>query len=533
MLKRDALILFSITIFFLVNMSLVVGIVDTDRWTVSLTSISYTNASAETFKCSVTEHGVNATLTNVTLFYNNSGSWKESNASNTSWAGINVTSNLSTTLIQQGDIGWNCFAFFRNSTGQNETTYASSNGTIIRDSIAPEIANTSLYRYGPVESSNTNYSGTIDVNVSIVNSTGAAYNTSSPYHLWINWTPGGLAYTEVTIDDRGVSSGRLSGNFDTTTVTDGSYNISIIVNETGDTKNDSVPFNITNVTIDNTNPSITLGEPSDTSIKQRDSIAYTCSGSPNNGGNVVSFSVEITKPVSGDKVSKSGSSVTFSGDDTQEVGTYNIKCSGYEDIALKRSGTSATKTFTVDDTSKGGGGGESGGESGGGAVFFDIDFSKVDSDTLLRKVDQEITFTFDGDKEYSLTVDSIEDGKVTVTLSSGQTLTLSAGETKGVDLDGDGTNNVNVGADDVFETSARFTLTELAAPRPVEVPPPREVPPGEEPTRGVTPGEEVMAGEEKKGIGGTLLTIIIIVIIIVAAYYGITAYQKKKRWPLK
>ena len=83
---------------------------------------------------------------------------------------------------------------------------------------------------------------------------------------------------------------------------------------------------------DMNNPTTTLTAPSDTSVGVFDPIKYKCDGSDTSG--LTSCTTKVTKPGSSTFTKTGcGTEHTFSGDDTNEAGTYTVECTVKDNVA--------------------------------------------------------------------------------------------------------------------------------------------------------------------------------------------------------
>ncbi|MDP2907617.1 MAG: FG-GAP-like repeat-containing protein [Nanoarchaeota archaeon] len=255
------------------------------------------------------------------------------------------------------------------------------------------------------------------------------------------------------------------------------------------------------LTVDSVAPvTPTVTEPSDVSISLRDSISYSCESSDATAS-IGSWAWTLTKPDS-TTLSKTGGAVTsnsqsFSGDETNLAGTYTVKC----EVADKAGHVSSvSKTFEAHYTTVPAG-------SGGGGVSADIDLSTEEELTITEKQGVISTFTLDGVTVHTLKITFVDEaaGIVTIVIESTPIeVTLKVGETKEVDVDADGVNDISVTLNKIVNGAADITTKRLA-PLPVEKP--VEEVPAEE-----APEEEAVVPEAPSR---TWLWILIIVILVV------------------
>lgn len=301
-------------------------------------------------------------------------------------------------------------------------------------------------------------------------------------------------------------------NFSSLNLTDAVYVWNV---ECNDTANKGPVFNSTNrtLTVDTTAPTTpTITEPSDTSIHPRDSITYTCKSSDATAG-INSWTWTLTKS-DGTTVTKTGSAVTsnsqtFSGDDTNKGGTYTVKCE-VEDKAGHKSSNS--KTFSV---------------------YFShfvtapsvtpsrvvkLDLSTEEEITIKEKQGVITTFTLDGVTIHKITVKEVTETAVTLIIESESIeITLAIGETKEVDVDSDGINDISITLNSITDGMADITTKRLA-PLPEEEP--TEEAPPTKPPEIVT----LEVPEEAPSKAFVWMLIIVILAVIAAGYW----FMKKK-----
>tara|TARA_Y100000310_G_scaffold343159_1_gene449533 strand:+ start:48279 stop:50759 length:2481 start_codon:yes stop_codon:yes gene_type:complete len=268
------------------------------------------------------------------------------------------------------------------------------------------------------------------------------------------------------------------------------------------------------VTVDGSQPNPILTAPTDTTVSVRASIKYTCTGTDILSG-VSTYVTKLTKP-GGTSVSKSATAAgveqTFKDSDTNEPGIYTVKCTLTDNVGNTNS---VTKEFSALYAS---GGGATNGGGGGGSVrevSFDIDFSQdnVVESTVLVAEGSSRTFTFDGATTHTLKVDDVEGNLVTITISSDpQTLTLNVGESKEVDLNEDGINDVEVTLNSVDNGVADIAIKKIEEGAKIVAEEDRQA--AELVSEVTEPTETVTGTPSEGGTTGTVVTIIIIVVVI-------------------
>ncbi|MDP2907093.1 MAG: hypothetical protein Q8O03_04080 [Nanoarchaeota archaeon] len=271
------------------------------------------------------------------------------------------------------------------------------------------------------------------------------------------------------------------------------------------------------LTVDTTMPvTPTVTEPSDIDIHPRDSISYTCESSDATAG-INSWAWTLTKPDS-TTVAKIGGAVTsnsqsFSGDETNLAGTYAVKCEVEDKAGYK---SSSSKNFEVHYTTVVAGEGE------GGGAAADINLATEEEITITEKQGVISTFTLDGVTIHTLKIKKVDEvaGTVTIIIESDPIeITLKIGETKEVDVDADGTNDISITLNKITKGIADITTKRLT-PLPEKEVPTEEVPPTEKPAEEITPTSEAASK--------AWLWILIIVIIVVIGVGYVVLNKKGK-----
>ena len=308
----------------------------------------------------------------------------------------------------------------------------------------------------------------------------------------------------------------------------GSYALSFII-QANDTYNNMYVYNTSaqggfNFSIDGANPTSAITPPTLTTISTSDSIKYTCTGTDADSG-VNSYLWTITKP-NGQAITKTTSAITLTGADTAGAGTYNLNCKVTDIVGYET--TSATYQFTAHITSTGGDSGSSGGSSGGtGASTAEVKVDKSITEigasaTITKSEGQSSTFSLDGKVSHTLKFKTVTSGSATIVIQSDPIeVTLNVGETKEVDVDGDGTNDLEVTLESVSSGAAKVTLKKIAETTAETAAAEPTTPTGEETT--ATPTEP----ETSEGKTSLVWLWVVIVVIIVIAI--VVAFQNKKK----
>jgi len=275
-------------------------------------------------------------------------------------------------------------------------------------------------------------------------------------------------------------------------------------------------------TVDSSGPTITMTPPDNKNVYLRGSIIYQCTASDAGSGlNTIRW--DVTKP-DGTTVtvqdytaldSGTSDSITFSGDNTNVAGQYLVTCYVKDAVGNIGSKTSTTAEGFIArySTSTAGEGSTSGGSAA------DVDLSTQEETTIKEKQGTISTFTLDGTTIHTIKIKTVDEvaGTVTIEISSDPiTITLKIGETKEVDVDGDGTNDISLTLNKITSGVADITTKKLT-PLPTEKPT-EEVAPTEKPAEEITPTPEAASK--------TWLWILIIVIIVVI---GVGYWFMKKK----
>ncbi|MBI2667956.1 hypothetical protein HYX17_04280 [Candidatus Woesearchaeota archaeon] len=282
--------------------------------------------------------------------------------------------------------------------------------------------------------------------------------------------------------------------------------------------------------IDSSLPAATLTMPAQTSIDVRATIKFTCTGTDSTSG-VKEYKTTVTRPDATTVVkttSVAGTEVSFTGDDTNQAGDYTVECKVTDNAANEKATTSSFSATYATAAGAGGGGGGGGGAGGAAGVSFDVDFSQATVTEASIEVAEgsSRTFSFDGQTTHTLRVDSIADNAATVTISSTpQTFVLNVGESRKVDVNQDGLDDIEVtlnsidnGVADlsikkIEEGAAAVAEEEKAAAEEAEET-------GAAPAEGVAPEPVAQTGY------GTMIAVIVIIVIIIGlvVYY----FMRKK-----
>jgi len=280
-------------------------------------------------------------------------------------------------------------------------------------------------------------------------------------------------------------------------------------------------------TIDDSSPTGTAvtSDDTDNRISIGDTVTFTCSASDvgsglkstgyiwnvNLGGSDTQIIDQTDTTLT---LTSSSSSMT-----TNKAGDYIAKCTPYD--LLGHAGTEATLSYIV--TASTGGSSSSGGGSSSSSTTatFDADLSIENSASMSGNVGRIRSFSFDGTTKHTLTFKEITANSAKIEIASTPIeVLLNVGESKEVDLNADGTNDLKVTLDGIkFGSTASVSIEKLEEGAKKVVEEDREAA-GLEPKTGEEPTTE------PKSAGRTWwIILLVIVILAVVLYY---AFKKKK-----
>ncbi|MBS3151243.1 hypothetical protein J4443_02585 [Candidatus Woesearchaeota archaeon] len=276
------------------------------------------------------------------------------------------------------------------------------------------------------------------------------------------------------------------------------------------------------ITVDGTVPTATLGVPATRGITTADTIEYTCTGGDGASG-VEAYQWTLIKPGGVEKIYDKESSTsgtnkkTFSGLDIGTTGSYGVKCKVFDFVDNEyETQTTGSNDFSVSISSAGAGGGGAGG--GAAVVSFDVDFTTSPQATFKASQGRVKSFSFDGVTKHTITFNEVTANSVTLMIASDPiTVKLNAGQSKSVDVNADGTEDMKVQLNGVANGVADVTVTKLeegAAKIKAE----------EERARETTETGETREEREVTPVAGRSLawlwwTLIVIVAIVAIGYY--------------
>ena len=275
---------------------------------------------------------------------------------------------------------------------------------------------------------------------------------------------------------------------------------------------------------DGTNPTVAVTAPSSTNIVAGSTvgITYTCAGTDENG-TISSYEWTLTKP-GGGIVTKTTASATFSGADIDYIGTYSAVCKVTDQVG--KTATSSAYAFSayISASGTGSSGGSSGTGTAGAGVKVDADLSVVAETTISKQQGRIVTFSLDGQNSHKMTFKEVTSNKVTLIIESTPIeVTLTVGETKKIDVDGDGTDDLELTLEAIENGSAKVKTKKIAETTL-------------ETTTTTIAGEEATTTTTLAWIGGgeaakksSLAWLWVLIIIIVIAVVVWVVSKKKRR----
>ncbi len=292
-------------------------------------------------------------------------------------------------------------------------------------------------------------------------------------------------------------------------------NFMLVVNDSaGNIKNLSNNGAGFNFTLDGLVPTISSFTLDKTRLATLNSIKATCES---NDTSPVSFKIILTKP-SGGKVEKGplDGKATFTSFDTGEAGKYTIACEIEDQVKLK-----ATKTLEFSAFFEG----EDLVISEAEEVekIADIDLSKRTDETPVEAKISGIngeskSFTLDGETRHTITFLEVNVQEVTLRFESTPVdVTLKIGETKEIDLDADGKNDLIVTLRGITDGIVDVLI------KPVVQPPIQET----------IQTETATTSEQPTSRAGMAVLIILIIIVLAAVYFVLKKGGKGKKGEIK
>ncbi len=243
-----------------------------------------------------------------------------------------------------------------------------------------------------------------------------------------------------------------------------------------------------------------------------ETLTFTCDTSDGNL-DVVTFNVQEPGASVFSTAGKStDGKKTFEYKETKKSGVYEVKCTA-SDIAGNKTTSSIFKfRLQADDE----------GEAPGTPVYvkpFNVDFSKLESKTLAENQGRVLTVSFDGKTEHTIKFESVTSNSVTLIIASHpKTINLNVGDTKSVDVNDDGIDDVSATLTAIIDGKASVDFKKLTGAEKVAQ------------EEGKTTTSVRQAAPPTGGTGRSTIGIWIIVLIVVVGViiYLVAARRKKK-----
>ncbi len=210
--------------------------------------------------------------------------------------------------------------------------------------------------------------------------------------------------------------------------------------------------------------------------------------------------------------------------DTKSSGTFEAKCTTTNYAG--NTSTSSTKKFLLEQeeeavTPSTGGVGGAGGVP---AITFNIDLSKAAQASANYKQGRIATFTLDGTVKHTVTFNEVTSTSATLIIASTpKTIILNIGDTKNVDINDDGIDDVSATLQGITSGTANVIFKKLEGAQKVIQ--------EEAPTTTlakVTPTTQPAIAPTKTTSKAWIWWVIIIIIIIVIVYFVIAKRKKKQ-----
>ncbi len=313
------------------------------------------------------------------------------------------------------------------------------------------------------------------------------------------------------INDTDGTSGTSTGNF---------TNFLLLINDSRDYTQHFFGVFV----VDGGDPTAKITSPADTNINVLNSIKYGCSGTDSVSG-IAECKVSVSKP-DGTVISKTSSNCvdqTFTNTDTNLPGAYTVECTVTDSVGY----TSAKTTGAFDASTSAGTSGDSGGGGGGGTgtsrsgeeLTLDADLSTSDA-SFTGKAGETKVFSLSGGDAHTVTFVEVTEDSVTITIESYKAeVTLNVGETKEVDMDGDGTPNVQVTLESITNGVAKLSFVKLSNVVPEEET--EQEPSMEE-------KEEIPVGSGVTETGISLWTWVVLLAVLVLVGFVVFRVMKRK-----
>jgi len=360
-----------------------------------------------------------------------------------------------------------------------------------------------------VPAANANVSGIFNINATVTDNVAVqavSFNITNITNDQVNYT------------DAVNEANDWNYTFDTAQLTDGTFNITVVANDTTGNANSS---EVVTITVDNIVPNVTLSAPTNNTSGETAEYNFTFNITDTNYVSTCSLAFAGTIfHVITDTIVTSTLNGMFNDSLTAGAGSiWSVNCTD----AAGNVGTSEYRTLgvvtnaTTTPASSGGGGGG----GGSGLTLLPTAETLAVGYTVAVRASWDVEFDDNDGGEHVLTINSVSGSSVTITIASShaQTFVLSIGETIKADADGNGNYDLLVRLESINQGRAKFffqTINEIvpvAAPEVVE----------EEIDGGVD-----LASPEEPERGGLGAVWIIAILVIIALVIWFVAKNMKK-----
>ena len=323
--------------------------------------------------------------------------------------------------------------------------------------------------------------------------------TNGSIGTWVNATGGGFGVGGLP-RNKNTFTASFPGFADNLTV-----QWVLLVNDTAGNHRLFGPFNFTT---DGSAPTGTTLSVDKTSVPTTGNVKVTCGGSSDLTSGVAEIRYRWVRP-GGTEIIKTEASlteVTFGVSDFGGVpGQHQVYCRTTDNVGLQTTETGPVAVTVYLSTTSG-----SSGSSGAKASVAELDISTqvAPSGTLVRQQGETETFTLDGSSVHTITFLTVGATSATLRFESEPVdVTLSVGETKSVDVDGDGVEDIEVTLNSIKDGKADVSIENLDAT--VEV---------ESDTEESVPGAEVLEDGSSTGGSALWITLLVIAVVLVVGY---------------
>jgi hypothetical protein len=453
------------------------------------------------------------TQTNVNVsFYSLSGV-TETLLANSSSCALTSTQNLIscwTNITIPSDGFFNLSAKVMNATG--DINISITNLTDIYFDSTPPIVLASNFSSPSTSGAYGEVSGILELNVSIYDLIGFDYGK-----VFFNIT-NSSGIQNATYDAELVGGYWVNDTaLDTTHFPEGRYNITVFANDSLNNLNNTGA--VLNVIFDNTSPSISLAKTSSTQNSL--TIAITVSDA------LSGVTSACTSDRSGASISGTGTSQTLteSGLGCGTSYTYTVTCSDVAGNSASTSSTTTTVSFTTSSCS-------SSSSSSGSTTASTWKNTFVESDKILSELgavskalgsQQRIKLNVNSETHY-VGVKSLTSSTALIEVTSDpQQATMSVGDVRKFDLDGDGYYDLEVKLNSISDNKADLSINSINEPVTAES---EQTQKEQEKEASGVAGEEDYSKEAKSKLLWMVLAIILLIIIVVVIVLSLNKSKK-------